>query len=949
MTYRADLQTPPRHRFLSALPITTLCCWLLGGTASRVGAQAAPVPVDPQVPAAAAAAPPAVVADAPPIVVPQPETSLLVIVRSTDNGAPAVPFAAVRVDSETERARSRTSNTDGNALFTRIPDGTYTITVTALQRATGHLANVVIPAGTRTTVTVFLSPLGALNIVGISTVDLLDHNDYSISYTRDRSFMRDFPLNAGNRQDLSRLLTSVPGIAYASGNRDIARGEDNVAASTTIDGTLAPPAAQGRAASLYLPSALTSFRAIVGNFAPEYTGSGMVLNLNVLPVPADRPEIDLEGSIGTDNTTEADVTFGTRAYPGRLGRKAATSGKRTFRGAPLAYVFSASQRFTDNSLESPQPDRQTVANFGESDLILGKLEMQLKNQLVLDALVNYSYGLTDIADRTGLSGAYIPTGQGFGFAGAFPAAGLASQARLGKDDRQKDSNLLTLVQLRKTTASGALINFAVGASESTLQIDGHSRFTQSISNLPLNSSVEYRPFVRNDYQLAQVQGDITLPPKPKSFHEYKFGGVYQDLVGLESYQLTTQSQFALDALHALDPRLAPGGGSLTGSYDVLGFPGYAVLGGAKPTATPVVSARRSGTYTAAYVQDTWKVRAPLTINYGFRFDAYGQTVITEGINPQLGTISNRGVVPRVSTSSFSPRVNGILTFPQGGRIRFLSSAPTVARFGYNRLFAAPGMGQGNIIGNQAAEGAGGTQRGQPAQPQTTDQYDVNIERQFGVRAIGRVGFYSKTIKNYLQTEQLIPGLQADTLAIFNQGNAVSDGADITFEVGPARIGSGKRVGLHAFLSLDDSLTHLTNGRQLNNLGHPIGGVFNAGYFGGVAPYLEGDQTDTLAFGIASNRPNGSLIGLSGYYGTGLYSSALRAIQVPARLNATRQSYSEINLRFSTGPRFLRKTSSILVEVSNLFDSRERIDYFGAFGGTRFQQGRRVMLTFNGRL
>jgi hypothetical protein len=379
MIDRAELPTPARvhNRLMFALPMTTLVCFLMGGGATPVLAQATPAAPAPAVPNPVPpapvtpdpAAPTAVVpatADATPATpaaVPQNTTSLLVIVRSTDDGQP-VPLAAVRVDSETERARSKSTNNTGNALFNDISDGTYNIVVTALQRATGRLTNVVVPAGTSTVVTIFLSPQCSELIRVTRTVDLLDHTDYSISYTRDQRFLKEFPFNAGNHQDLNHLLLSVPGVAYDAPNRVVPRGEDMVATSTTMDGTLMPQHAQGQYTALYLPDSLTSFRAIVGNFAPEYTGSGMALNLTTRPVPAQHRELDYTGAFGEYNTFEDDVNFGTRGYPGGFRRRAAAAGTRTFKDAPFGYVFSLSQRVTDNTAESPQAGNQTTTNFG---------------------------------------------------------------------------------------------------------------------------------------------------------------------------------------------------------------------------------------------------------------------------------------------------------------------------------------------------------------------------------------------------------------------------------------------------------------------------------------------------------------------------------------------------------------------------------------------------------
>ncbi|MBC8101831.1 MAG: hypothetical protein H7Z41_04505, partial [Cytophagales bacterium] len=63
----------------------------------------------------------------------------------------------------------------------------------------------------------------------------------------------------------------------------------------------------------------------------------------------------------------------------------------------------------------------------------------------------------------------------------------------------------------------------------------------------------------------------------------------------------------------------------------------------------------------------------------------------------------------------------------------------------------------------------------------------------------------------------------------------------------------------------------------------------------------------------------------------------------------RQGRQEVNLRVGTGEQQRKKQAvGFTLEVQNLFDSRKRVNFQSPFSGTRFQQGRRVLLTLNGK-
>ena len=57
----------------------------------------------------------------------------------------------------------------------------------------------------------------------------------------------------------------------------------------------------------------------------------------------------------------------------------------------------------------------------------------------------------------------------------------------------------------------------------------------------------------------------------------------------------------------------------------------------------------------------------------------------------------------------------------------------------------------------------------------------------------------------------------------------------------------------------------------------------------------------------------------------------------------REPHKEVNLRLSTGQKRVRSGPGVNLDVQNLFDARDRISFQSGFSGTRFQQGRRVLL------
>ncbi len=91
--------------------------------------------------------------------------------------------------------------------------------------------------------------------------------------------------------------------------------------------------------------------------------------------------------------------------------------------------------------------------------------------------------------------------------------------------------------------------------------------------------------------------------------------------------------------------------------------------------------------------------------------------------------------------------------------------------------------------------------------------------------------------------------------------------------------------------------------------------------------------------------SGATIGTTVYYTTSVESSRLFALDGTP---LSRQDRTEVNLSLSSGPKGIKNGIGVDFAVENLFDSRQVINFQSAFSGTRFQQGRRVLLNLSGK-
>jgi hypothetical protein len=830
----------------------------------------------------------------------QTNGQLTVTVRDIDTKKP-VSEAVIRIDGPAiPTSINVTSDAFGVAFFKELPAGTYQVYFQSKthkspkKNADDPIAEVTIEAGKNNTLTVEAKEVVIELVVDEASL-IVKPSDTSNHTRRDRNFIREFPLTAGNQQNFSKLLRAMPGFVADSMNQIHPRGENSITTGIYLDGIQLPQSLAGRGSQYLLPGTMQSVTARVAGISPEQGGgSGAILDINLIQPKFEQPRGDVRLGIGQFNTREIVINYG-----GGIRRRNESFYRR------LGYQLSINRRYTASQVEAP--DGQTNFNDGTSEVFFGKVYAGLGVGREASILFNFATGRTNSARRDALSG---QIGSGLGFTGT-GAGNQPSQEDLGQRIRQKDNNNFLALKYRSLTRANELM-VAVGVAQTQQgYFDvGSSTFNRTRQNLPGDSSIDYIPFVNNNRDQVFAQADFTPPAILNGVHKLKFGVSVQTFNGGDSIQLFPQSQRAVTALRRLDPRL------------VSVQPG---------DSTPFAGTDVSGYLLGVYAQDFFRLRNGLNVNFGFRLESYKQDITTKySLNGQEFGLTG------VNTTEFLPRLNLSWLLP-GQKIKFFKS-PTILRVSYNRMMATPAMGQGNFLPFSPADDnvPAGVRPAFAVDAQVVDQYDLSIERQLGRDKIIKLSLYSKDITKTLVTQQLIEGLQGGTTAVLNGGSGSVEGVELAFDWLAPRKDGKDLPGPYGYFVFASSTTGPRGQNQRNNFGQPF-----------AQPFYDFDQESTLNLGVAYRFADKSHAGLSLYYGSGLFASASRLPGSPAPFQG-RESTTVVDAQYVTAPRFLNKRMSLSLEIENLFDSRSRLNYRNDIAGTRFQMGRRIILAATGK-
>ena len=775
---------------------------------------------------------------------------------------------------------------------------------------------------------------------------------------RTLEFVRNIPVGVGNRQEINSVLASVPGFVRNSLGQVHPRGQ-RFGIATSIDGVLLPDVPTGLLAGFIPQDMIAAYDVHHGNLSAQYGGDvGVAVDLTTRSVGA-VPLVEGLLTSGGYSTDEAYLTVGQRfGLGGRFARGASRSaaasgvgtnstalggafaapGSRVPFSPTFGYLLSVSQRDTNVTTDAPQRSPLTTNNQGYNQLVFGKIEINPNSVLQVTGLVSINGAREGIANRTNRSGVgYIGSIEttNSGAADQALANGTPSQDELYQHQYQKENNGLAFLKVSRILRPRDLvqnpdsaISVSFGGMENTLRLENNNRnfdprdLTNPLSGLyQRNSSLEFNPRIRRYYDQADSQVDVVLS---RQAHIIRGGVVINNFRSEERYQFQPGSQVALDALYARSPLLVSGNavpdqsgvrdgfGNQIVHYQTTtsaGLPGVSV---SPPTQNGVNRLRREGAYTGVYIQDTWAINGRLTLNSGVRFDSFQLSALNGG--------NSLPTNPKTDVTDASPRLNFAYTLGNRGPLGFLGGTGlrrSILRASYDRLFQRPPLGQGTYFGGFAIR------------PQTGDQYELSLEKQLGKDQVVRAALYSTKFSNFLDTQGIFPGAQFSTgaLLLVNYPKAISEGLELSYNYN-TNFRLGNPLSLYATYSYGG--TRLRHGRDVfDSLGNPV-----------TDSRASFDQQHTINFGGAVRLPGNSTFGANTYIGSGLYGSR--------KDNGNRSPVGAVNLHLATSPRLFQKTFGFDLSVENLFDQKDRFNYFTGLEGIRYETGRRILTSVYSR-
>ncbi len=689
----------------------------------------------------------------------------------------------------------------------------------------------------------------------------------------------------------------VTGVSSDSAGQQHVRGE-HAEIAYVVDGVLLPDTLSGRQGAIVAASTIQSLAFLSGAYAPEFgEQTAAILDITTLP-GARKPHADVNFQGGSYDTTNGDLT-----WEGPLGKYA-------------SYVFNVEADRSRNALEPQQPDNQTAHNAGSDQSYFGKFRYTPSRRDTLTMTLSSNPSTLQINNRTGLSSRFAPAGQGFGYLGLRNQNGTRPDAITDPADPNYNGDLLGAGQLQigsqqqagqditqREINEFAVLNFVhrlssrdTGQASVTFLHSGQDVRNQNpgvdLLNLPTDSSIEYSPVAVRNAHHVQFTGSLTFD---RGRHRYKTGLLLDDQTDNESYQLTPGSRLALDELAAIAPNLAPAGG-FQPQLNANGTP----MQDAKGNAVYVKDVNGNPVYnaTSAAIPNLNVHRS------GFYRAAFAQDTwrvgkrLTANYGLRGDWYKQSQGLSVIDTATLSPRVN----------LSYALDGLTSLRASYNRLFNTPPLAQGAIIGAAVL-------------PEILDQYDVSIQRQLGPTQTVSLAYYYKNIRNQVDTGLLIPGSQIGIYSAVNFQFGAVHGLEFAYDVAPKK----GRSGLDSYINYTNS-TAAPNG--LDNTGAP------------APTFNDHDQRNTLGVGLGYDWGSGANVGLTLEHGSGLASSIIP----PSVLRTPR---TQVNFHTNLAPRAFNGRGGLSFDVINLLDDRTVINFESGFSGTRFQQGRRVLLSLTG--
>lgn len=310
-------------------------------------------------------------------------------------------------------------------------------------------------------------------------------------------------------------------------------------------------------------------------------------------------------------------------------------------------------------------------------------------------------------------------------------------------------------------------------------------------------------------------------------------------------------------------------------------------GGGLPDGAPDFGAniQRNGLSSALFFTHTLPISERWTLNYGLR-----------------GELFENGL--DVSTGQISPLVN----------LAYAFNDRNVLRLSYNRSFQAPPL-EIDVTGQTVVL------------PQRVSTYELSYESQLSDSLTGKLALVRKDYRDQVDIGLLIPNSNIPLFAPVNFASARYQGLEFS-------LNTHNDKGWNGFLSAT-----VSEARPL------APGAF----ISEVTEFNDHDQRLQLSAGASYQWDNGLSLAVDGLYGTGYPQPAiplyLAAGIRPYGLDQERvpRFIANLNLQYRPQPSADGPDFSGGLQVFNLFDNRNLLNFYSAFSGNRFVQQRRFLL------
>lgn len=429
-------------------------------------------------------------------------------------------------------------------------------------------------------------------------------------------------------------------------------------------------------------------------------------------------------------------------------------------GSQGAFNYYLSGSYLSNALgiENPQASKNALHDDTRQAKSFGVLSYIVDPATRVGMMFGTYNGRFQIPDNP----AQAP---GFSLAGVSNAdAGTSTLASSQLNDNQRERNHFVVLSLQKSLGD---VNF---------QLSGFHQY----------SELHYTPDVAGDLVYNGVASDSLRSNSATGVQadaSVKLNGVHTLRAGLAYTRQTTASINAV-GLFATDDS------------------------GAQTSTTPMTvidNSGKTGRLASLYLQDEWHISAPLTLNYGVRFDK---------------------VSAYIDEQQWSPRIN----------LAYKLSDTTGLHAGYSRYFTPPPQelaAQSSIGLYAGTSNAPEIGTSDNVKAERTHYYDVGISQQVGAHLTVTADAYYKKIRNLLDEGQFG---QALILTPFNYAKGYAKGLELS------GIYTEKNWGAYLNVTLQKA--------QGSNIvsGQSLFGVDELAYIASHYIYLDHDQTRTLSGG-----------------------------------------------------------------------------------------------------